>query len=186
MFYTAFENAISQYPELEINSHFKSSFISIFPRVDVHRSQAELHTEGAVQEKLLSLTGTSRLNLFIYSGQRKRSVLKYVTFYLSHARQRPIFLQESHENTYSLLTILVRIVSGNFDPCQITDNKHYFLLFLLPKWCKNSLFVAFSFSSNVSGHHNRCVNVSCLSRSSSLQLDAKDFVGQKFYSLDYN
>lgn len=147
----------------------KSSLISIFPTVGFHKSQAaELNTEAAVHEKLLSLHGTSRLNLFIYSGQRKRSAIKYVIFYLSHAKQRPVFLHKGLENTYSLLTAVVRTVARNFEPCQITDNKHYFLLLLLPNWYKNSLFVALSFSSDLSGHHTRCVNVSYFSRSSSL------------------
>lgn len=116
MLYIACGNANNYYSELEIHSHFNSSFISTFPTVGFHRSQAaELNTEAAVQEKLLSLCGTSRLNLFIYSGQSKRSALICVTC-LSHARQRPVLLQESLENTYSLLPIVVRIVARNFDP----------------------------------------------------------------------
>lgn len=186
MLYIAFGNATNQYPELEIHSHLSSSFISIFPTVCFHRSQAaELNTEAAVHENLLSLHGTFRFNLFIYSGQSKRSTIKYVIFHLSNARQRPVFLQEGLENTYSLLTIAV-LTAGNFDPCQITDNKHYFLLLLLPSWYKNSLSLALSFFSHVSGHHNRCVNLSCFSGSSCLQLDAKVFGGYKFYSLDQN
>lgn len=120
------------YPELKIHSYFNSSFISIFPSVDFHRIQAaKLNTEAGVHEKLLSWTGTSRFNLFIYSGQSKRSVLKYVAFYLSHARQIPVFLQEGLENTYSLLMIVIRIVAWNFDLCQlITSTIFYYFSYL--------------------------------------------------------
>lgn len=115
MLYITFGNAINYYPELEIHSHLNSSFISTFPTVGFHRSQAaKLNTEAAVHVKLLALPGTSRHYLFIYSGQSIRSALKCVTFYLSHARQRPVFLQEGLENTYRLLTVVVRTVAGNF------------------------------------------------------------------------